>query len=124
MKAFWRYDCDFGHHWTFYRDLDAPERPEDTVCPFGHEAVTRTREPVVDRVEIAFRPGARVVDSVKGQIGHEYDFHLVLTDPRTGETRMSLRPVPWTEALRHAQALYDRGLTRDRSWAYFDKHLS
>lgn len=95
MKASWLYCCDFGHTWTRYREEDASEMPGDNVCPEGHEAVVLRKQPMLDMVQIAIRPAARIVDSVKGQVGHEYEYYLVVTDLHGDAERMSRKPLAW-----------------------------
>ncbi len=121
MKSYWVYACDHGHSWAIYREFDAAELPGDPICPAGHEAVTLSRQPVVDRVEITIRPAARIVDPVKGQVGHDNEYFLVLVDPRDGQQCVSQVALTWPEAIKAIQSIHDRGLTRERSWEYLER---
>ena len=98
MKAYWFYSCDFGHDWTFFRDEDTVINPHDEMCPFGHEAVTLSKQPMLDMVQVAIRPAARIVDKVKGQTAHEYEYYLVVTDLHNNIERMSRQPLTWHDA--------------------------
>ena len=80
MLGFWMYQCDKGHSWEVYRDLDADERPEDTCCPHGHEAVTLKKCPAARRLEVVIHSAGRVVDKLKGQIAGEGRFYVSLRD--------------------------------------------
>jgi hypothetical protein len=84
MLVFRAYRCDFGHEWTVQCEEDAPERPEDTHCFAGHEAVTRRVEEPVDEVQVVIRPAARIVDRVRQQVAGAGTYRLVLLD-RTGK---------------------------------------
>lgn len=88
MMGFWMYQCDKGHSWEVYRDLDAVERPEDTCCSHGHEAVTLKKCPVARRLEIVMHSAARVVDTLKGQTLGEGRFYVSLRD-ETGEVSVT-----------------------------------
>ena len=98
MKAYWLYSCDFGHHWTFFRDVDTVINPHDEICPFGHKAVTLYKLPFLDMVQVAIRPAARLIDRRTGQIGNEYEYYLVVTDLHNNIERMSRRTLTWHDA--------------------------
>lgn len=126
MKAIWEYRCDFGHSWSVFRDEDAGELPEDAVCPFGHEAVTLHKSQLLNMVQVSLRPAARVVDSVTGRTGHEYEYFLVITDLHKGIERMSAKAFTWEAA----KAAFDRFRIRpdspgtaspDQAWQRMDE---
>jgi hypothetical protein len=102
MKAYWEYWCDEGHHWLIVKDIQGTECPCDDVCPYGHPAVMLTKEPLLDMVQIAVRPAARVADANKGQITHLYEYYLVITDLHNEVERMSKRTWTWTEVVARA----------------------
>ena len=97
MKAYWLYTCDFGHVWTFFRDEDSTVNPHDQVCQFGHEAVTLSKQRLLDMVQVAIRPAAQIVDRVTQQIGNEYEYYLVVTDLHNNVERMSRRTYWWDQ---------------------------
>lgn len=126
MKAFWEYRCDEGHAWTVFRDINALEDPSDAICPFGHEAVTLHKSPILDMVQVALRPAARIVDDVKHRIGNECEFYIVITDLRTDVERMSQKRWTWSDA----KAMMDRFRLRpdrpgtvsaERAWQILDE---
>jgi hypothetical protein len=98
MKAFWEYRCDLGHVRVVFRDEDFPESPEDAICPFGHEAVTLQKRQMLDMVQVAIRPAAQIVDTCRDQVGHEYEYYLVVTDLHNNVERMSRKPLTWSDA--------------------------
>ena len=117
MNAFWRYRCDLGHGWTNYRPADAAEAPGDTVCPHGHEAVTRKITPHADRTRITLLPAALVVDDVTGQVGDEDRYFVLIARVDGAEERMSQRHYGWSEALRVAERFRNREFARSlRLW--------
>ena len=67
MMGYWMYQCDKGHSWEVYRDLEASERAEDAICPHGHEAVTLRKWAMAKRLEVVLHDAGRIVDKVKGQ---------------------------------------------------------
>jgi hypothetical protein len=103
----------------FFRDEDAGEDPEDAVCPFGHEAVMLFKHRLIDAVQVAIRPAARVVDSVKGQVGHEYEFFLVITDLHTGKEMMTHRTYWWADVKDLADRF--RNLPAEKAWHLLEK---
>lgn len=126
MKAYWEYRCDEGHAWTVFRDVDESENPDDAVCPFGHEAVTLHKALLLEMVQIAIRPAARVVDEKTGRIGREYEYCLVVIDLHNDVERMSRRTLSWNDA----KAAMDRFRLRpdkpgtvsaDRAWQILDE---
>lgn len=130
MKAYWTYTCDFGHSWSYLRDEADVETPQDAICPHnvphndpripsGREAVTLVKERLLDVVQVAIRPAARIVDPVKGQIGYEYDFYLVVTDLHEDMERQSSKSFTWSQA----KDLMDsfRNLTAEEAWRVLDR---
>lgn len=98
MIGFWMYQCDKGHSWEVYRDLDADERPEDACCPHGHEAVTLKKCPAARRLEVVIHSAARVVDKLKGQIVGEGRFYVSLRDHNGEVTVTSCKPMALADA--------------------------
>ncbi|GAB6188173.1 hypothetical protein [Thermopirellula anaerolimosa] len=125
MKAYWFYTCELGHRWTLFREEDAAEAPSDAICPQGHEAVTLQKQRLLDMVQVAIRPAARVVDQRTGRIDHEYEYYLVVTDLHNNVERMSRKPLSWSDA----KAALDRfrvrpdkpgTVTAERAWEIMD----
>jgi hypothetical protein len=119
MKVYWKYTCDFGHHWEFFRDEHAPEQPGDALCPQGHTAVTLQKERPVDKVQITLRPAAVIVDAVKNQVGWERHYWFILTDTEGVEERISARPYLWREVLGLAERF--QGRSKASAWELWDK---
>lgn len=119
MKSYWTYRCDHGHSWTIFRDEDAVERADDGVCPFGHEAVTLSKHRLINAVQVSMRPAGRVVDPVKGQIGHEYEFHIVITDLHREVERMSARTYSWSQTIALADRF--RNVPANVAWQFMDE---
>lgn len=126
MKAYWHYRCDEGHAWTIFRDINASEMPDDFVCPFGHEAVTLHKARLLDMVQVALRPAAQIMDEAKRQMGHEYEYYLVVVDLHNDVERMSRRTLTWS----NAKAALDRFRLRtdlpgtvsaERAWQIMDE---
>ena len=126
MKAYWEYRCDEGHSWTILRGMDETENPDDARCPYGHEAVTLHKAPLLDMVQIAIRPAARVVDEVTGRVGREHEYYLVVVDLHSELERMSKRSFSWNDA----KAAMDRFRLRpdkpgtvsaERAWQILDE---
>ena len=126
MKAYWEYRCDEGHSWTILRGIEETENSDDAMCPFGHEAVALHKAPLLDMVQIAIRPAARVVDERTGQVGHEYEYYLVIADLHSNVERMSKRLFSWNDA----KAAVDRFRLRpdkpgtvsaERAWRILDE---
>jgi hypothetical protein len=80
MMGYWMYQCDNGHSWEVYRDMEANERPEDALCPHGHEAVTLRKCPVVKQLETVIHDAGRVVDKLKNQAMGQGRFYVSLRD--------------------------------------------
>lgn len=96
MKSYWHYHCDFGHQWFIIRDFDAEENPEDAVCPFGHEAVTLAKQPIVYPVEIRLTPATQIADPrVKKQIILTKHCYITAIDLETGKECRAFHPVLW-----------------------------
>lgn len=119
VKVYWRYMCDDGHAWEIFRDEDAAESPEDSVCPDGHPAVTLTKQPPVDEIQIALRPAGRIVDRVTGQVALERRYLLVLSDLEGANERVSKRTYLWRELLSLAEKFHGR--TRQSAWELWGK---
>lgn len=128
MKLLWTYRCEFGHTWLFYEDEEWQPLHEDELCPFPHDeeagefrnAVTLTKERMVDFVELSIRPAARMVNSKRDPIGHEYEFYLVVRDVHQHRERMSRWSYTWDQA----KQLLDRFRNQSprRAWSLLD-HL-
>lgn len=119
MKVYWIYRCDHGHSWTIFRDEDAAERAGDGVCPFGHDAVTLGKQRLIDAVQVSIRPAGRVVDPVKRQIGHEYEFYFVITDLHCEAERMSVKTYAWAQIMAIADRF--RNAPANVAWRIMDK---
>jgi len=81
------------------KDIDDGESPDETICPFGHEAVTLTKEAFLDYVQIGIRPAARITDDVTKSVGYEYEYYLVVSDIHTDREWMSEGTVSWQKAI-------------------------
>ncbi len=111
MKEYRHYMCDFGHQWTLFKNANEPEIDSDCLCPEeGHEAVTMTRKPALDDVQIIFRPAVRIVDPVKGQVAGRGRYYLVITDLDGQEERISRISYTWVEVCHHARNFHNRSL--------------
>ena len=71
MKEYRAYMFDFGHQWTIFKDKQDPEDKGDCICSEGHPAVTLKKEPVIDDVQMTFRPAGRVVDRTYARVMKE-----------------------------------------------------
>lgn len=109
----------------FFRDEDAIESPEDALCPHDHphddplipsgrEAVTLSKQPMIDAVQVAIRPAARTVDRVTGKVAHEYEFFIVVSDLHTGTERQSQNSFTWSAAKDALDSF--RNLSSKRAW--------
>lgn len=78
MKIYWIYRCDDNHTWEFFRDENYQVKPEDSLCPYGHKAVTVEKRFPIDQVEIAFRPAGYLADPVTGRYVFEKNINLLL----------------------------------------------
>src|SRR5688572_14247627 len=88
MRVTWRYSCDFGHDWSFFRDEAAEERPEDATCPHGHPAVTLAKNRPADLFRVLLRPTA-VVDEVTQKVFGDGLYRIVLVNRDDVEERTS-----------------------------------
>lgn len=120
MKVYWRYQCEFGHSWTSLRAENSPENEEDALCPWGHEAVTLSKQPLIDVVEVAIRPAAQVVYPTTDarRVAHDYEFYVVVRDLHDERERMSRRPFTWDEA-KNLQDRF-RNLPAAKAWNLLD----
>ena len=119
MKVYWEYRCDYGHQWTLYRDEDAVEQTEDTVCPLGHAAVTLHKSRPIDYVQITLKPAALIVDEVKKQVGWERHYWFIVSDIEGVEVRQSERRYLWRDALGLAEKF--QGLSKSSAWELWEK---
>ncbi|MHC5824488.1 MAG: hypothetical protein ACYT04_53780 [Nostoc sp.] len=97
MKEYRAYMCDFGHQWTLFKDKQDPEDSGDCVCSEGHPAVTLSKEPALDDVEITFRPAGRVVDTVKEQVHGRGKYYIVISNLAGTQERVSKKVYSWEE---------------------------
>lgn len=95
MKVYFELTCDFGHRWGDFLDGEAcvPE-----VCPEGHEAVTLTKMPPVDQVQITIRPAGRLADAVNGRYDFENKVRIVVSDMQGAWEYQSRQVYSWREA--------------------------
>jgi hypothetical protein len=119
MKVYWEYMCDYGHQWTLYRDEDAVEQAEDTVCSFGHAAVVLHKSRPVDSVQITLKPAALMVDEVKNQIVWERHYWFIVSDIEGNEVHQSARPYLWRDALGLAEKF--QGRSKASAWELWQK---
>jgi len=119
MREYRRYRCDHGHAWEVLRDVGEDERPEDIVCPSGHEAIVCMREHPADEVQIVYRPAARIVDPVKNQVQGSGRYYLVLLDREDREICASANTYSWDEVVQMSQLF--RGKTKSRALEYWNR---
>lgn len=103
MRVYWRYSCDHGHHWHFFREEDSHEAPEDAKCVEGHEAVTLSKCAPTPEVQITVRPAAYVGDSVTGRLQLEGRYLIVLSDLRGIIELVSIETFGWDEAVKYSR---------------------
>lgn len=113
MRVYRKYTCESWHDWVICRQDTDPELPQDTLCPYGHEAVTRRDEPPADEVQLLLRPAARIIDSVTGRLGLEKRYWLVLLDREDAEIAVSKQHYTWDEVVQLAMRY--RGLDKARA---------
>lgn len=77
--ATWAYTCEDNHRWSVREPTDGVE-PGPSTCPFGHEAVTASRQPWADRVAFVLSPAARVADDVTQAVVDDQTFFVEITD--------------------------------------------
>lgn len=76
MAAWWDMQCEDVHQWTVFRLDDNEPTAEQLVCPEeGHPAITASRCPLADRVEVRIIPAAWERD---GKVGREAEFFFEL----------------------------------------------
>ena len=118
MRVWWMYQCEEGESWSFFRDEDAVERAEDTICSDGHQAVTLTKLPPADLVRVSLVPATRIADRVSGQTWHDKRYLLEVSN-WNGEARLSAREFEWEEAVRWMNQF--EGLSPDQAWSRWDQ---
>ncbi|MGL6345118.1 MAG: hypothetical protein ACRC80_38945 [Waterburya sp.] len=91
--------CDYGHQWSLFVDDDEPEKEEHSLCPEGHQAVICKNLPVVDDIQITFRPAGRIVDQVKNQISLRGKYYIVISDISETWKKKSQKAYSWKEAI-------------------------
>ena len=119
MKVWWRYRCDEGHAWEFFREEDSEERGDDVMCEHGHEAVTLQKFKPADGVRIALVPTERVMDAVTGKTSFSNRFLLELSAWPESECRLSRSAFDWSEAVRRAEQF--RGLSSEAAFGRWDR---
>ena len=125
MKVYWEYICDYGHRWTLFREENAAARPEDSLCPLGHYAVTLHKSRPLDRVQITLRPAAIIVDDVTGQVRWERRYWFVISsDIENTEERISGKPYLWREVLALAERFQGRSKANLRDHRVLRKYNS
>ena len=95
MKVYFELRCDFGHRWGGFLDEEAAV-PEE--CPEGHEAVTLTKMPPIDQVQITIRPAGRLVDAASGRYAFENKVQIVVSDIQGAWEYQSQQFYSWREA--------------------------
>jgi hypothetical protein len=114
MKVFWNYQCDYGHHWELLKEEHAEESPEETVCPYGHEAVTLQKAVPVDEVVISFLPAGVILDPVMRRLSTYGKYWFVLINRVGGdEEKKSSKSYNWLEVTSLANKFH--GLTWDKA---------
>lgn len=120
MKAYWKYQCDYGHRWEFMREEDSEELPGDAICPHGHTAVTLYKVLPVDEVVISFLPAGVIIDRASRQLSSQGKYRLELTDRVGGdEHRRSGQTYNWLEVVQLANKFH--GLTKDKAWQLWER---
>ncbi|NWJ48689.1 MAG: hypothetical protein HXX08_22745 [Chloroflexi bacterium] len=97
MKIYWIYRCDDNHTWEFFRDENYQVKPEDSLCPYGHKAVTVEKRFPIDQVEIAFRPAGYLADPVTGRYVFEKKYKFVITNFRETKFLISEKRYSWED---------------------------
>ena len=92
MKVYFELVCDFGHSWGGFFDEEA-EVPD--VCPEGHEAVTLTKEPPIDQVQVTIRPAGRLAH---GRPIFENEVQIIVGDIQGTWEYQSQKLYSWREA--------------------------
>lgn len=105
--------CDEGHQWTFFRDEECEEKPEDRICPHGHEAVTLKKERALNDVVVTLRPAGRVVDFLRNQEAMRGSYYVVLSNIEGTEELVSEGVYNWEDACKFARK-FDK---RSFDWA-------
>lgn len=92
MKVYFSLVCDFEHRWGGFFDEEA-ELPD--VCPEGHEAVTLTKEPPVDQVQVTIGPAGRLAH---GRPIFENKVRVIVSDIQGTWEYQSQQLYSWREA--------------------------
>src|SRR5215204_58678 len=95
MKVYFSLMCDFGHRWGGFLDEEAEV---SNVCPEGHDAVTLSKMPPIDQVQVTIRPAGRLADAVKGQYIYENKVQLIVSDIQGTWEYRSQQVYSWREA--------------------------
>lgn len=102
MRVYWHYGCDLAHHWVVERDDDLEPEASEKICSEGHPAVTESRYPAVDQVEIRLRPAGRIVNPQRSrtrQTLHENKYFLVLSTVGGRDETVSEKVYDWRTVL-------------------------
>ena len=99
MKEYRYYMCDYGHQWTLFMDDSQPEKENHSLCPDGHQAVVYKKLPVINDIQITFRPAGRIVDIVKNQISLRGKYYVVISDISETREKVSQKAYSWKEAV-------------------------
>jgi hypothetical protein len=112
MLVYWSFRCDQNHVWEATAEDSQDPGPDLVRCPVdGTDAVTAVRQEPADRVRVGLVPAARVVDAVKGSIGHDSDYYLEISSFDGAMRLRSARPYSWEQAIKKAS------MFRHASWA-------
>lgn len=98
MNIYWVYACEEGHTWVLFGPDDATMEEVQT-CRYGHVVTMCKRCQLVEEVQASVRPAARIVDTVKNQIGSKNRYFIVITNLKSGQDRMSSRDYKWDDAV-------------------------
>lgn len=111
-----RYRCDEGHEWLIRRSDGEKEHPEDSICPFGHVAVTCRDEYPVEDVQILIKPAARIVDTVKKQRILEGRYLLSIVDREGQEICTTIENYDWDKIVKIACFFRDKSIEQALEW--------
>ena len=89
MKVYWTYCCDYGHSWKIFRDENVAENLADTICPYGHEAVTLKQLAPADRVSVMLIPAAYMSKSSSIEVVMDTTFYIQIVDSSRDNTLTS-----------------------------------
>ena len=99
MKVYWEYSCHERHSWVIFREEDAAECAEDTICPFGHKALLLNKQRPVNSIEISIRPAIRIMDPFSKQEGYKNEYCVVLSDTHETFAKVSQKVYTWEECI-------------------------